>query len=57
MTASNPALPVPTTHDTPAPLTPLVARRTVLASLLQRFWLETQGQDAVSIDSLNVEAL
>ena len=32
-------------------------RRTVLASLLQRFWLETQGQGAVSVDSLNVEAL
>ena len=32
-------------------------RRSVLASLLQRFWLETQGQDAVSIDNLNVEAL
>ena len=32
-------------------------RRTVLASLLQRFWLETQGQDAVSVDTLQLEAL
>ena len=32
-------------------------RRTVLASLLQRFWLETQGQEAVSVDALQLEAL
>jgi len=31
-------------------------RRTVLASLLQRFWLESQGQDAVSVDNFRLEA-
>ena len=32
-------------------------RRSVLASLLQRFWLETQGQNGVSVDTLQLEAL
>lgn len=31
-------------------------RRTVLASLLQRFWLESQGQDAVSVENFRLEA-
>ncbi|ART51082.1 xanthine dehydrogenase small subunit [Acidovorax carolinensis] len=30
-------------------------RRTVLASLLQRFWLESQGEDAVSVEDLRLE--
>ncbi len=30
-------------------------RRTVLASLLQRFWLESQGQDAVSVENFRLE--
>jgi xanthine dehydrogenase small subunit len=32
-------------------------RRTVLASLLQRFWLESQGEDAVSVENFRLEAL
>ncbi|MBB6559437.1 xanthine dehydrogenase small subunit [Acidovorax soli] len=31
-------------------------RRTVLASLLQRFWLESQGQEAVSVENFRLEA-
>lgn len=31
-------------------------RRTVLASLLQRFWLESQGEDAVSVENFRLEA-
>lgn len=31
-------------------------RRTVLANLLQRFWLESQGQDAVSVENFRLEA-
>ena len=31
-------------------------RRTVLGSLLQRYWLESQGQQAVSLDALTLEA-
>lgn len=31
-------------------------RRTVLASLLQRFWLESQGHDAVSVENFRLEA-
>ncbi len=31
-------------------------RRTVLASLLQRFWLESQGQNAVSVENFRLEA-
>ncbi|HRL97987.1 MAG TPA: xanthine dehydrogenase small subunit [Acidovorax sp.] len=31
-------------------------RRTVLASLLQRFWLESQGEDAVSVETFRLEA-
>ena len=31
-------------------------RRTVLGSLLQRFWLESQGQDAVSVENFRMEA-
>jgi xanthine dehydrogenase small subunit len=31
-------------------------RRTVLASLLQRFWLETQGEEAVSVENFRMEA-
>ena len=30
-------------------------RRTVLASLLQRFWLESQGEDAVSVENFRLE--
>ncbi len=30
-------------------------RRTVLASLLQRFWLESQGQEAVSVENFRLE--
>ncbi|ART47491.1 xanthine dehydrogenase small subunit [Acidovorax carolinensis] len=30
-------------------------RRTVLASLLQRFWLESQGDDAVSVEDFRLE--
>ena len=30
-------------------------RRTVLASLLQRFWLESQGEDAVSVETFRLE--
>jgi xanthine dehydrogenase small subunit len=30
-------------------------RRTVLASLMQRFWLESQGEEAVSIDNFRLE--
>lgn len=32
-------------------------RRTVLASLLQRFWLESQGEEAVSVENFRLEAL
>ncbi len=31
-------------------------RRTVLASLLQRFWLESQGEEAVSVENFRLEA-
>lgn len=31
-------------------------RRTVLASLLQRFWLESQGEDVVSVENFRLEA-
>lgn len=31
-------------------------RRTVLASLLQRFWLESQGLEAVSVENFRLEA-
>jgi xanthine dehydrogenase small subunit len=31
-------------------------RRTVLASLLQRFWLESLGQEAVSVENFRLEA-
>lgn len=31
-------------------------RRQVLGSLLQRYWLETQGQPSVSLDTLTLEA-
>ena len=31
-------------------------RRTVLGSLLQRFWLESQGEDAVSVENFRLEA-
>ncbi len=31
-------------------------RRTVLASLMQRFWLESQGEDAVSVENFRLEA-
>ncbi|WP_440110420.1 xanthine dehydrogenase small subunit [Acidovorax sp. BL-A-41-H1] len=31
-------------------------RRTVLASLLQRFWLESQGEAAVSVENFRLEA-
>ncbi|MBV7544494.1 xanthine dehydrogenase small subunit [Acidovorax sp. sic0104] len=31
-------------------------RSTVLASLLQRFWLESQGEDAVSVENFRLEA-
>ena len=31
-------------------------RRTVLASLLQRFWLESQGQSTVSVENFRLEA-
>ena len=30
-------------------------RRTVLASLLQRFWLESQGEEAVSVENFRLE--
>ena len=33
-----------------------VYRRTVLASLMQRFWLESQGEDAVSVETFRLEA-
>jgi xanthine dehydrogenase small subunit len=32
-------------------------RRTVLASLLQRFWHESQGEEAVSVENFRLEAL
>lgn len=32
-------------------------RRAVLASLLQRFWLESQGEEAVSVENFCLEAL
>lgn len=32
-------------------------RRTVLGSLLQRFWLESRGEDAVSVENFRLEAL
>ena len=31
-------------------------RRQVLGSLLQRYWLESQGQPSVSLDTLTLEA-